>query len=39
LPFQGERYVGNPTVPPARQLGLREMSEVLIKAEDPGDAL
>lgn len=39
LPFQGDRYASNPTVPPARGLGRQEAAEVLIKADDPGEVL
>jgi uncharacterized protein YecT (DUF1311 family) len=38
LPFRGDRYAGNPMVPPARRLGLHEKAEVLIKAGDRGVA-
>lgn len=39
LPFRGDRYASNPTLPPAHRLGLREAPEVLIKPGDPGEVL
>jgi uncharacterized protein YecT (DUF1311 family) len=39
LPFWGDRYAGNPTLPPARRLSGHEAAEVLIKAEDRGETL
>jgi uncharacterized protein YecT (DUF1311 family) len=39
LPFRGDRYASNPTVPPARHLDHHEAAQVLIKAEDRGELL
>jgi hypothetical protein len=39
LPFRGDRYAGNPTLPPARRLVGHEVAEVLLNAEDLGEVL
>lgn len=39
LPFRGDRYASNPTLPPARRLGRHAAAEVLITDEDQGAVL